>query len=89
MKCEFKQVCRGISLSVQSAAYAAEVSGKLTAQAVAAAEQVDEQLLVACANTDEEAELIRLFVQDGSFNSQKEAAKMAVKSLFEKWSQED
>ena len=88
MKCEFKQVCRGISHAVQSAADMAVVSGKLTAQAVAIIEQADEQLLVACANTDEEAELIRLFVKDESYQAQKEAAKMAVKALFEKWSEE-
>lgn len=89
MKCEFKQVARGISMSIQAAADTAVVTGKLTAQAVSVIEQADEELLAACAKDNEEAELIRLFVQSDKYEDQKVAAKLAVKSLFEKWKSED
>ena len=89
MKCEFKQVCRGISHTVQSAAYAAEVSGKLTAQAVASVDALDEELLAACASSSEEEELFRLFAQSEKFGDQKAVAKMAIKSILAKWRAED
>lgn len=88
MKCEFKQVVRGFSHSIQSAAIAAEVTGSITAQVVGSIQAADEALITACANTEEEALLLESLVKSTKFEDQRLAGNLATKALFKKWMSE-
>lgn len=89
MKCEFKQVCRGIAYGVQSSAAAAEAMGEFTAYAVSFGRTLGREALVQCSNNEDEEALLRAFVSSSKFEDKMAAGDYAAQCLIKKWNSED